>query len=265
MEKRPFKIDSDKGIPEDSAREVFLEKAEILAKKYNTTPESVMMLYALSTGKHVDKYMDKEDILQRIYTDELEDDLLWDTTEIILQKEAAERLAMTDSLTGLPNREALNNTLNELAKRHTERGTTFSVILFDLDHFKSINDTYGHDKGDEILKTVAKIMKAHTRKNDLAFRYGGEEFGMVVDDTKNNAIQMAERLRLAINNTDPQSLQLGEPISGSFGVAEYNPLEGEEIESATKHLLKQADEAMYVAKRNGRNRVTNYGPELTND
>ncbi|GAA6755424.1 GGDEF domain-containing protein [Thermus thalpophilus] len=151
--------------------------------------------------------------------------------------------ALTCTLTGLPNRRAFELALSREISRTERYGTPFSLVLVDLDHFKKINDTLGHDYGDELLLRVARLLVDQVRREDMVARWGGEEFALLLPSTRaEDAQRLAERLRQAI---EAQSLG----VTASFGVAEY--MFGEEEES----LFRRADQALYRAKNLGRNRV----------
>ncbi|SPJ33066.1 GGDEF domain-containing protein [Kushneria phyllosphaerae] len=160
------------------------------------------------------------------------------------------RLSETDQLTGLANRRAVQGVLKKRAvHRHTEEAS--SVIIIDLDHFKSVNDRWGHDAGDAVLKQFAQHLVAITRKQDMAVRWGGEEFLILLPDTTlEEAAIMAERLRHRVESTpfplEPQTLK----ITISLGVA-ASRADASHFES----VLQNADEALYRAKHEGRNRV----------
>lgn len=162
-------------------------------------------------------------------------------------------MAVTDPLTGLNNRRFLDNHLKHLFNRAAARGRPLSVCMTDIDRFKSVNDTYGHDAGDEVLKEFAARIRASVRGADLACRFGGEEFVVVMPDTLPDAAkEIAERLRVTIEGK-PFSLGPGQPaitLTASMGIA--SNLAGAET---PEQLVKQADQALYTAKHNGRNRV----------
>ena len=155
--------------------------------------------------------------------------------------------ASTDSLTGLTNRGEMLSKLEYLFARYKRQREVFSIILFDIDHFKKINDTHGHLKGDEVLRKVASITSDSIREVDTAARYGGEEFMVLLPQTNIiAAVSIAERIRAGMEaqiNVD------GMVVTASFGVAEIE--EHVEIQG----LIKKADEALYEAKSAGRNRV----------
>ncbi|NZD59555.1 PleD family two-component system response regulator [Rhizobium sp. WYCCWR 11290] len=162
-------------------------------------------------------------------------------------------LAVTDPLTGLYNRRYLDNHLNVLFNRSMARGRPLSVLITDIDRFKHVNDTYGHDGGDEVLREFSNRVRSTIRGADLACRYGGEEFVVVMPDTSPEiAAAVAERLRAAIENAPFMLKHAGEAlnVTASFGIASR-------IASVLTpdQLMKQADLALYEAKNTGRNRV----------
>ncbi|MBS0294713.1 MAG: PleD family two-component system response regulator [Proteobacteria bacterium] len=161
-------------------------------------------------------------------------------------------LAVTDALTGLHNRRYMTTQLKALGARAIHGGEPVSVLLVDIDHFKSVNDGYGHDVGDEVLKEFAVRLATNVRAIDLPCRYGGEEFAVVMPDTRlEDAQRIAERIRLHVSGS-PFRLASGEalPVTISIGVA-TSLGEGDTPDS----LLKRADEGLYEAKSSGRNRV----------
>lgn len=162
-------------------------------------------------------------------------------------------LAVTDGLTGLHNRRYLDNHLKVLFNRAATRGRSLSVCITDIDRFKAVNDTYGHDAGDEILKEFAARLRATVRGADLACRYGGEEFVVVMPDTTAEmAANIAERLRMSIEGKPFVLRSSGQEINitASLGISCNSP----NVETP-EQLLKEADNALYDAKRAGRNRV----------
>jgi len=166
---------------------------------------------------------------------------------------ASLELAVTDPLTKLHNRRYLDNHLSALFEESTLRGLPVSVLLLDIDHFKSINDTYGHDAGDEVLREFANRVRALTRGIDIVARFGGEEVVVLMPDTPlEGAHTVAERIRERIGAT-PFSIHRGTrtvEITVSIGVAARRAEDGE-----ADALLKRADLALYKAKGDGRDRV----------
>ncbi len=159
-------------------------------------------------------------------------------------------MAVTDQLTGLFNRRYMSRHLNTLMAEGVRKPVSF--LLLDVDFFKQVNDTYGHDVGDEVLREFASRISANVRGIDLACRYGGEEFVVVMPDTDMSfAYMVAERLRQAVADA-PFAVSAAAkqvPVTISIGVASSDGTETPEV------LLKRADQALYRAKRDGRNRV----------
>jgi two-component system cell cycle response regulator len=162
-------------------------------------------------------------------------------------------MAITDGLTGLYNRHFLSTHLNNMVKQALQMGRPLSHIILDVDKFKSINDTYGHDVGDEVLIQLGKIVVNAIRSADLAARYGGEEFVVLMPETDIfDAAEVAERIRLSVERTSFKvSHAVGElRITVSVGVSHLRS------DKDTSHELhKRADEALYRCKENGRNQV----------
>ncbi len=155
-----------------------------------------------------------------------------------------------DPLTGAGNRVALDRTLNrelELAKRHSQN---LSILMLDLDHFKLVNDEYGHSMGDQVLKEAAMCMTNCIRQTDMCFRYGGEEFLILLSNAESaGALRIAERIRKSIGALEFSNSKGTLQISCSIGCATMN------LDDNTDTLIQRADDALYLAKRNGRNRV----------
>ena len=155
-----------------------------------------------------------------------------------------EKKLFKDPLTGLLNRRFFNVYMLRKLKNLYERKEPISFILLDLDDFKRINDTYGHNFGDKVLRHVAKILKENVRKDDVVVRWGGEEFGIFVNAPLKEAVQLAERIRSSLEKNPLCKVK----VTASFGVGEYR---GED----PKEFFKRVDEALYRAKKNGKNRV----------
>jgi len=159
--------------------------------------------------------------------------------------------AATDPLTGVPNRRSFEATARREVERARRYAKPFAVLALDIDHFKRINDTYGHDVGDIVLKRLSQICLEKLRVTDFLARLGGEEFAMLLPETDiDAAATLAERLRTAIATTPIATPKGALPITVSLGVAQYAPNEPT-IDAA----LKRADEALYEAKHSGRNKV----------
>jgi diguanylate cyclase (GGDEF)-like protein len=166
-----------------------------------------------------------------------------------------QRQAMTDDLTGLVNRRRFLEALDGEIVRAEGLGTPVSIVLVDLDHFKLVNDRFGHQAGDEVLRQFAVRALAHLRDVDVAGRIGGEEFAVVVPETSAaGAAAVAERLRRSLSKLPLPAGADSALVTASFGVAERMPGEG------GSELLRRADAALYQAKREGRNRVVVAAP-----
>jgi len=167
--------------------------------------------------------------------------------------EKLERLSRTDSLTGLMNRRALAEHLNYEIDRSKRFGSELSLILCDMDNFKEINDRHGHDTGDRALQMLSRALEALIRKTDMAGRYGGDEFMLILPGTSSRGAEsLVEKIRADLKLIDLRSRD-GRPIplSMSIGVATLMD-ETESVDS----LIKRADDAMYASKQGGRSRMS---------
>lgn len=180
---------------------------------------------------------------------ELQRNLARANRQLQADQERLRHLSVTDPLTELANRRHLMDYLGQAWRRCQRYATICSVIMVDIDHFKKINDHYGHDQGDVVLKALAEQMKSMVRDVDLVARLGGEEFVIVLQEAPAEvAYALAERLRVAATQLVFAHIPAG--ISCSYGVAQMETTEG------VDWLLKQADDALYHAKHSGRNRVS---------
>jgi diguanylate cyclase (GGDEF)-like protein len=173
-------------------------------------------------------------------------------------KKHAEYLANIDGLTQLDNRRAFLIKAESLFAYCQRNNSPISALVLDVDHFKKINDTFGHAAGDIALRNLGRLLKTNMRESDLSCRYGGEEFAVLLPNTSaNEAIEIANQLRVAMGKS---TLALAEdnaaPLTASFGVADI----GDSVED----LLNHADKAMYIAKKGGRNQVMRYDSSLIN-
>ena len=156
-------------------------------------------------------------------------------------------VSITDQLTKLYNRRRIENVLQANYQRAKEDNTLFSIILLDLDHFKQVNDNFGHQIGDEVLVSISKLLENNSRDSDICGRWGGEEFIIICPNiTLKACIELAERIRKLTAEYDFSPV---EKLTASFGVAVYE--EGRDISD----LISTADKSMYKAKKNGRNQV----------
>ncbi len=166
-----------------------------------------------------------------------------------------EELALTDALTGLPNRRAVEGWVTLQLEGASRHGFPLWVAMADVDRFKNVNDTYGHDAGDIVLKKFAEILKINTRRSNMCARFGGEEFVLVLTQVEKKGVEIAmERIRKQLESVvftfEGRSLS----VTASFGVSRFQGTAPD-----FDLLKKRADLALYSAKRNGRNRVEVYG------
>ena len=190
--------------------------------------------------------------------------VVYDVTDIAVNRLALqevnrtlETMSITDQMTRLYNRGHWEVQLQQEYKRFQRYKEPSSLIMFDIDHFKKVNDTYGHHPGDKVIQAVADVLTETKRESDIAGRYGGEEFGVIlIGCTSEQALLFAERLRLRVENLVVQVDQNKIKFTISLGVAEINAA----IEDHT-HWIKCADAALYASKRGGRNQSKVYDPE----
>ncbi len=172
---------------------------------------------------------------------------LTDVTIFESENRKLEKIAIADKLTGIYNRVKFEDSLDKEMKSFRDTNAPFSIIFFDIDHFKKVNDTYGHDVGDEVLKNITSIVGAKLRGSDIFARWGGEEFIILLPRTPlQSAKELAERLRIALEETKMEKVGV---VTCSFGISEVKEFDDK------KECIKRADEALYRAKNNGRNRV----------
>ena len=166
-------------------------------------------------------------------------------------EEELQRLATTDTLTGILNRRQFFILAEQEVERSRRYGRTLALLLYDIDHFKQVNDTFGHQAGDIVLRELAKLVHEQLRRNDIEGRVGGEEFAVLLPETTiSEAVVLAERIRRIIENF---AINIGETslhITASFGVTAVK-----ENDVALDSIYKRADSALYEAKNAGRNRV----------
>ncbi|MES2316574.1 MAG: sensor domain-containing diguanylate cyclase [Pseudomonadota bacterium] len=181
--------------------------------------------------------------------------------ENVISNEMLKYIGLTDSLTGVYNRRYIDRRLIEEVGRARRQAYRISVMYIDIDHFKLVNDTFGHQGGDEVLREVAARIKAELRLSDALGRFGGEEFVVLLIDAElDSAVMVAERIRASIANTE-FTLASGVtlPVSVSIGVAALDDFDREHaIDGVAQELVAHADAALYRAKESGRNRVLSH-------
>jgi len=166
------------------------------------------------------------------------------------EAELLDRLARTDALTGLANRRALMESFVHEQKRVQRGAAPFSVVLADVDHFKQVNDTFGHDVGDEVLKRVAESIRSSAREMDMPARWGGEEFLVLLPGcASDEALAIAERMRAHLRELRIDANGTPLTVTASFGVSSIG--DGEPLDDC----IRRSDEALYAAKHGGRDRV----------
>ncbi len=176
--------------------------------------------------------------------------ILLDITQRMEAEEKVRTMAITDGLTGINNRQEFSRLLDKEIERAIRYNTPLTLVMYDLDHFKLVNDRFGHDTGDDVLRTVVKLTNDNIRSTDFHGRWGGEEFMVLLPQTTlEAALDVAEKLRLAV--AGHQFSHVG-TVTASYGVAELAPQEN------ARSLAQRVDEALYRAKDRGRNRVEVY-------
>lgn len=168
--------------------------------------------------------------------------------ELSAKNRLLEEMAVTDSLTGLFNRRHFFTRLEEEAEKRRRHGSPVCLVIFDIDHFKRVNDTYGHPFGDTVLLKVAEAIKSSIRNIDIPARYGGEEFALILPETElSEAKVVADRIRVNVERISTGKADLTVTISGGLSEHDGGPAE---------ELFKNADTRLYESKHNGRNRIT---------
>ena len=177
-----------------------------------------------------------------------------DLKQLHKELETSQQEARTDSLTGLTNRRGLEKRLEIEQIRAHQNNAPFSVIMLDIDHFKTVNDTFGHLVGDSLLKGFAAVLSSQVRRNDLAARYGGEEFLIILPETNvEGAYAVAEKIRTILSKKEWTIKESGKrigQIKASIGIAQYK-----QLDETAKEVVNRADQAMYHAKNTGRDRI----------
>jgi len=205
----------------------------------------------------------KENELNKVNADLLNEIAIRKQTEATLRKskEKMRKLALTDSLTGLYNRRYFNRLAKEAIIRALRYSRPLSIMVFDIDYFKQVNDTFGHNYGDLVLKEVAKVTREVLRSTDIPARYGGEEFIVLLYETPaTEAAEVAERLRRQLEATTMVDSEIGPiKITASFGVSDdFGKIDENHGDRILSEFVTTADRAMYASKNSGRNKTTVY-------
>lgn len=256
--------DGEEGLAEVASFQPDLVVADVMMPKMNgydlvrkmrENPQTKFIPIILQTAaglRAADQRLGSEVGALGYITDPTDLDLLLSRARTLLEFKAyldtCEEDALTDHLTGLANRRRFERQLEREVARTLRYGHAFSLLLLDIDYFKQVNDNYGHEAGDEAIKSLAKTLQEGTRGIDLAARIGGEEFAIVLTETGlKSAMEVAERLRLSIKRI--QTPRVGQ-LTASFGVADC-PSSAQ----SARELLAVADVALYQAKHRGRDCV----------
>jgi diguanylate cyclase (GGDEF)-like protein len=224
-----------------------------LARAFNQMAQQLQQAFEAQEQQREELLAQNEE-LERVHAQlqQAHQELATLNAELLEANRALAQAAVTDGLTGLKNHRAFQESLHSAAQMAERLQQPLSLVMFDIDHFKQFNDTYGHPAGDELLRQVAQVLRESARAYDVAARYGGEEFALLLPNTAlEQAVQVAERLRQQIRAIENPHA----PVSASFGVATYR----RGTPPAT--LVYEADAALYRAKRNGRDQVCVYQPE----
>ncbi|MDR3089224.1 MAG: GGDEF domain-containing protein [Desulfobulbaceae bacterium] len=182
------------------------------------------------------------------------------TRELEEKNRILDHLANLDGLTGIYNHRYFQSALDQELNRAARNKSEMSLVIIDIDHFKRINDTYGHQAGDFVLVSFARTLKKYLRNYDTLARYGGEEFAVILPETNcEEAIIVARKLRVAVAEQTFSDKNEDYKVTASFGIANANPSLDEHFSKSI--FVNQADEALYEAKSKGRNRVVVYSPK----
>lgn len=234
--------------------------AQVASKDYGQTLSHVSSRIAAANSEGelqaVVKMASESTNAMLVHSTQLEE-MLRKSTEMMEEMkrdlEHVRREAMTDGLTGLANRKSFDNEIDQIMQESASQSKGFTLLMLDIDHFKSFNDNFGHQVGDQVLRLVARTLKESLKGKDLAARYGGEEFSIILPETDlTGAVIVGNALRKAIATKDVINRSTGKilgRITMSVGVAEYAG------EKTPEELIERADAALYTAKHNGRNQV----------
>ena len=244
------------GVLAERNRIVSLEDVPVIMLTGQDAVDDKVRALSAGASDYLTKPFDDAELIARVRlhlkTRLLQGELRAKNAELESLNRKLEELNRTDPLTGAANRRSLSESLEREYLRALRYERPLSLMMIDVDHFKRVNDTYGHQAGDAVLVTIASSLLCSLRKQDVIGRYGGEEFAVILPETaKQNAMVVAERFRnvVASAETDIGSSRLS--VTVSIGVAALS----DEEASNTEALVRAADRALYRAKQEGRNRV----------
>lgn len=233
------------------------KRVDELGDKDNKYQNSIMKLAAWENEKRdllLKKGIKKEDL----------EEIMIDFVDIRLEAMEHEKEKFLDSLTQIGNRRFMENEIPKILSLQKREEQDSSLIMLDIDHFKNINDQFGHDMGDKVLKDIVEIIKNNLRDSDFVFRYGGEEFTIYLPDTN---MQVAQKVAENIRKKVQEAQILERTISsGYICTSELEEWKKEQKDIDMKEimdiLIKKADQALYYSKEHGRNQATSYSKEL---
>lgn len=226
-----------------------LENIPVIMLTGHEDPEAKVRVLGQGASDYVTKPFDPGELLARVKV-QLKIKTLQDSLRESNQR--LQELAATDPLTGLANRRTLMAELEREFRRSQRNGAPLSLIMVDLDHFKKVNDNYGHQQGDRVLTALSSLLGSHLRQYDLASRFGGEEFALVLPETPaDEAGKVAERIRRSVEKLRFDGSLAALRVTTSLGLATVPSNRIGNIED----LIREADDALYLAKHNGRNRL----------
>ena len=243
---------------------VRIENAEKL-KEYETLNPAILVIESVPDIKDVlmtTKFKVPVLFIGEVLTPVDNDELLIRANCLLKIRDLREKLKIvstTDELTGLHNRKYLNERLEQEISRARRYGNSLSCLLFDLDFFKVVNDIYGYEWGDVLLRSIADKLKQLIRKEDILTRYGDEEFLLILPNTsEDNAFLFAERFRREIEKMEfiPAGEEERHPITISGGISTYPCIEGAEEDANT--IIRYAEHALYNAKKRGKNKIVQF-------
>jgi diguanylate cyclase (GGDEF)-like protein len=213
----------------------------------NAEKEHIVSGLAAGADDYLTKPFHVGELLARVAVGKRVSDL---HRQILAKNILLEELSLTDTLTGLPNRRAIEAWAHRELSGATRHGFPFWVVLADLDHFKQVNDSYGHEAGDIVLRRFADLLKKNTRTSNICGRFGGEEFVMALSHIDRTGVQTAiERIRTQFESEMFHLAGVVLQVTASFGIAQLQ----EGTQADLQQLLRNADGALYRAKQNGRN------------
>ncbi len=225
------------------------ELGDLSAQLKQTAKEFPAVGSLLENVVAVSKKMREENLL-------LESNLAASTNEISSLRrnvETIQKEALSDPLTGINNRKSFDRSITQLIEKSQDNGEPLALIMADVDHFKSFNDKWGHQTGDQVLRLVAEVMNANIKGQDLLARYGGEEFSILLPGTTlEHAHMLADRIRRAVESRRLKKRQSNEDlgvVTMSMGVSSYHQ------DDSVSTIIERADKCLYLAKDQGRNRV----------